>query len=297
MLRFGPRYKPAIWGGDRLHTLMGRALPSRDIGESWELVSLKMEQSRVIDGPLEGKSLRELWQGGSLGGSASGDFPFLVKWVDSHRDLSVQVHPDARACELLGMGDPKAEAWYITYAEPNAQLFLGHHPGLNGDTLRFAAQKGTITKWLYAPTPAVGDMLFVPAGMLHAVGAGYLLLEVQEPSTTTFRIYDWGRVGPDGQPRELHLEQAAVAVKFERHGEPIVSHQEVVGPSFAMRLVHPNEELDPQALRVLVAACGDVVLHTAREVVHLSWGETRVAEPLDGVVTLQSGKCLLLTEP
>src|SRR5688572_3864287 len=153
MLRFAPFYKPAPWGGTRLRTKLGRRTNVEPCGEAWELVEIDGHHSRVAHGPLEGKELGELWRQGLLGGTATGRFPFLVKWLDTKDKLSVQVHPDADTAAKLDGCLPKSEAWYVADASPDAQILLGHYPGLDAATLRTAAQGGTIQKWLYDVRP------------------------------------------------------------------------------------------------------------------------------------------------
>jgi mannose-6-phosphate isomerase len=297
MLRFAPQYRIAPWGGRRLAELLGHELPEGKVGESWELVDRGEQQSRVEDGPRAGQLLGELWRSGALGGSGAGRFPFLLKWLSPDDRLSVQVHPDAAACARLGTGEPKSEAWCVVAAEPGASLAVGHYPGLDEATLRQAALGGTLHKWLYELTPRVGDLYLVPAGTLHTLSGGLLLLEVQEPSDTTFRLYDWGRVGLDGAPRELHLEQACVAVSYKRHGPPKAQRTEVVGPSFAARVVREGVTLDGSSLRVLVAHAGPSELRSSAGSEHLDLGDVVVAEPADGSIGIIGGSCLWLTEP
>ena len=296
MLRFEPIYTSRSWGGRRIEHELGRTLPSGPIGESWELVDLGERQSRVIEGHHAGKTLGELWRAGMLGGSATGSFPFLVKWIDTEDKTSVQVHPDAAACAKLGKGQPKSEVWYIANADPGAVILLGHYPGLDAATLRQAATGGTVHKWLYEITPKVGDMLPVPAGTLHAIGAGFLLLEVQETSDTTFRVYDWKRIGLDGRPRELHLEEAIAAVSFARVGPPKPQRQDVEGPGFLMRLWHSGVELPAQMLRVIVAETGHVTVVTERGDVTLEFGDLVLLEPQDGKARLLNGSAMFVTE-
>ncbi len=295
MLRFAPYYQAAPWGGRRLAEELGRTLPEGPIGEAWELCDLDERQSLVAQGPLAGSSLGELWRAGGLGGTARGEFPFLLKWLDTREWLSVQVHPSGEACARLGHGKPKTEAWYVARAEPGAVLLAGHYPGLDPATLKQAAQGGTLRKWLHEVAPRAGDMLLIAAGTLHAVGPGFLLLEVQEPSDTTFRVYDWGRLGLDGQPRALHLEAAAASVAYQRPGPPKVSRREVVGPRFAMRLMQAGAQAPAGALRVWVAD-GDALLASERGETALRAGDVVVAEADDGLIGVQGGACLLLGE-
>jgi mannose-6-phosphate isomerase len=297
MIRFQPHYQPALWGGRRLEEEFGRDLPKGEIGESWELVELPERESPVAGGPYAGKKIGELWRAGALGGSAKGGFPFLLKWIDAAQKLSVQVHPDAAACAKLGKGAPKTEAWYVAYAEPKATLLIGHHPGLDPLTLKQAATGGTLQKWLYETRPRAGDMFLLEAGTVHAIGAGFLLLEVQQPSDTTFRIYDWGRVGADGQPRALHLEEAAASVAYNRYGAPRAVRQGVGGPCFTMRSLRTGLSVPAHGLRVLVADAGPARLTHERGEEILEHGDVVVAEPKDGAVRIASGTVVLLSEP
>lgn len=297
MIRFEPYYQTAVWGGRRFEEEFGRTLPEGPIAESWELAELEERESRVASGPLEGKGIGELWRSGALGGSAKGRFPFLLKWLDAAQRLSVQVHPDGAACERLGTGTPKTEAWYVAQADPKAALLVGHYPGLDSATLRQAAVGGTFQKWLYETRPRAGDMLLLPAGTIHCIGAGFLLLEVQEPSDTTFRLYDWGRVGPDGCPRDLHLEEACSSVCYDRYGPPKLERHSVVGPTFVMQVLRSGTVLPKDALRVLVADPSSVKLETANGAVVLEHGEVAVATPEDGDIKLTTGAAIYLTEP
>ncbi|MEE8409183.1 MAG: type I phosphomannose isomerase catalytic subunit [Myxococcota bacterium] len=297
MLRFEPQYEALPWGGRRLEFEFSRHLPEGPVGESWELVDLDERQSLVADGPRQGATLGELWREGALGGSAKDAFPFLLKWLDTNDKLSVQVHPEAEACERLGKGSPKTEAWYVAHAEPGATLMAGHYPGFDQATLKQAAKGGTIHKWLYESNPRVGDLLLVPAGTLHSIGPGFLFLEVQQPSDTTFRVYDWDRVGLDGNPRELHVEEACASVNFERHGALQSNRDEVVGPCFAMRGLHRGSEIEAGPLRVVVAESAAIKLSTEQGEQVLEYGDVAVLEPADGTVVVATGTCLLLTEP
>ncbi len=233
MLRFTPQYHVATWGGRRLASEFGRAIPEGPVGESWELVELPNHESTVVDGPLKGRALGELWRDGKLGGSAEGAFPFLLKWLDTTAYLSVQVHPDEDGVKRAGKGDPKSEARYVAHADPQAPLLLGHYPGLDDATLRQSAIRGSLAKCgCTRSTRASVTCLLVRAGTLHAIGPGFLILEVQQPSKTTYRVYDWGRMGLDGKPRELHVDDAVAATAFERHGTQTAVRDRLQGPRF-----------------------------------------------------------------
>jgi mannose-6-phosphate isomerase len=294
MLRFVPQYQKVTWGGRRLENQFGRVLPEGPIGESWELVELEGHESVVAAGPFKGATLGSLWRDGKLGGSAQGPFPFLLKWLDTTQWLSVQVHPDEAGVKRSGKGDPKSEAWYVAHAEPQAPLLLGHYPGLDEKTLRQAAVGGTLKKWLYELHPRVGDMYMVRAGTLHAIGPGLLILEVQQPSKTTYRVYDWDRMGLDGKPRELHIDDALAATAFERHGTVTPTRGGVAGPRFAMKALVGETSHPSGPLRVF-AATGAVTLKHKGGLEKLSLGDIAVAEPTDGTISA-SGNVVLLSE-
>ncbi|MBC7793311.1 MAG: class I mannose-6-phosphate isomerase [Clostridia bacterium] len=292
MIRFVPEYHVAAWGGRRLAQELGRKIPDGPIGESWELVDIEGHSTLAMNGT----ALRTLWQSGAIGGSAQGSFPFLLKWLDPTEWLSVQVHPNEDGCRSMGRGDPKSEGWYIAKADEGAKLLVGHYPGLDLKTLEQSASSGTIVKWLYEVMPRAGDMLMVEAGTLHAIGPGLLVLEVQQPSTTTYRLHDWGRVGLDGKPRELHLEEALQSVCISRPGAPAITKSKVVGPCFTMESVRDAKSpVDPNALRVF-AATGKVLLVHQRGAEDLNLGDIIVGEPADGAVHID-GHCVVLSAP
>jgi mannose-6-phosphate isomerase len=297
MLRFEPQYKSTIWGGRRLAERFSRTLPAGPIGESWELADLQQHMSRVPSGPRAGELLGELWRNGALGGSARGEFPFLLKWLDTNDYLSVQVHPDEAACRRMGAGLPKSEAWLVAHCEPGANLYLGHRAGLDAEGLEQAAGDGSIGDWLLEIRPPVGTLVPVPAGTLHAIGPGYLLLEVQQPSDTTYRVYDWDRLDTDGRPRELHVAQASAAVNYERSGTPGIQTDEVVGPTFTMQILAPESVVPGDSLQVFVAHGGDTELWFSGTHLALERGAVVVAEPGDGDVRVGGEACVLITEP
>ncbi|MBN1962923.1 MAG: class I mannose-6-phosphate isomerase [Deltaproteobacteria bacterium] len=297
MIRFLPIYKQTIWGHNRFAVEFNRTLPSEKIGESWELVELEGNESQVANGPHEGKGLGELWRSGIFGGSAQGKFPFMVKWIDTHQKLSVQVHPDDAACKKLGFGQPKSEAFYIAEVDAGAFLLLGHYPGLDAATLRQASSGGTISKWLYEVMPRVGDIITVPAGTLHCLGAGLLTLEVGQPSATTFRVYDWDRTDAMGKMRHLAIEEACVSVNFPHSQVPKAEREGALGPTFRMQPLRVGIEVGGDNLRVFVADSGPAKLTHLRGEEILEYGDLVVAEVAEGPVRVASGTAVLISEP
>jgi mannose-6-phosphate isomerase len=218
-LRFHPIFKHYLWGGARLATLLGKPVPpGQTCAESWEIVDRRQsgvggEQSIVQFGPLAGTPLCELVDRHAvelLGVHASQErFPLLVKLLDAAATLSVQVHPDdARARRLVPPDLGKTEAWVVLHAEPQARIYAGLAPGVNRQIVRDELARGSCDGWLHSFTPQVGDCVFLPAGLVHALGAGLVVVEIQQSSDVTYRLHDWNRVGPDGRPRALHVEQA-----------------------------------------------------------------------------------------
>jgi mannose-6-phosphate isomerase len=207
-----PLYRRYLWGGRRFATDLGRDLPpGDDYAESWELVDRGADQSVVAIGPLAGATLGGLVRerGGELLGRHAPlpAFPLLFKFLDACRDLSVQVHPDdARAARLVPPDRGKTEAWYVVAAAPDSRIYAGLAAGVDAAAFAAALRAGRCAEVLHSFAPRPGDCVFVPAGTVHAIGAGLLVAEIQQSSDVTYRLHDWGRTGPDGRPRPLHVE-------------------------------------------------------------------------------------------
>lgn len=235
-LRFERRTLEKVWGGRGLERAPGIALPpGRPIGESWEISDRDEQPSVVAEGPLAGARLREIVERrrvellGRAKPAANGRFPLLVKYLDTAAPLSVQVHPaasDARTGD-----EAKCEAWYCLRADPGARVWLGLAPGATRAALAAAAGKRDVVPLVREWPVRAGDSAFVAGGTVHAVGAGVTLLEVQQSSDTTHRLYDWDRPGLDGRPRPVHAEAALRATSFgECHDGPRAPvFQDVVG--------------------------------------------------------------------
>jgi len=219
-LTFEPIFMERIWGGRKLAELFGKNFPAnRRIGESWEIVDRPEAQSVVADGALRGKTLHELWT--EHHDEVFGDvrytprFPLLIKILDAREKLSLQVHPSETVASKLE-GEPKSEFWYVAAADPDAELFLGFREPITHDRFEESLRDGTVIDHVHRIAVHAGDAVFLPGGRLHAVGAGNLLIEVQQNSDTTYRVFDWNRTDPaTGKPRELHVEQALQCIDFE----------------------------------------------------------------------------------
>jgi mannose-6-phosphate isomerase len=219
---FRPSYHTRVWGGRRLETALGRVLPdAQPYGESWELSDRADCQSLVATGPLAGHSLHELWQrhrlevfGAGLAHHPSLRFPLLIKVLDCSDDLSIQVHPPEAVAPELG-GEPKSEMWHFVGTEPGARLYAGLRRGVSRDQFAEALAAGGVADCVHAIEPVTGDSLMVPSGRLHALGGGLLVFEIQQNSDTTYRVFDWNRVGLDGHPRQLHVEESLRCIDFD----------------------------------------------------------------------------------
>jgi mannose-6-phosphate isomerase len=226
VLQFQPIYQPRVWGGRRLETLLGRELPpGPPIGESWEIVDRPEAQSRVRGGRFGGATLRELIEHHSAdvmgpAWKAAAAFPLLVKWLDCSERLSLQVHPPAAVAPSLG-GEPKTENWYVAHSAPGASLFVGLKPGVTRAKFAKAVADGTAEKCVNRVSVAAGDSVLVQSGQVHAIDAGNLILEIQQNSDTTYRLYDWGRAGLDGVPRKLHVEESLRSILW-KEGPPVL---------------------------------------------------------------------------
>src|SRR5437870_1795892 len=217
-LTFSPIFMERIWGGRRLETNFGKKLPAnKRFGESWEIVDRPEAQSVVRNGPLRGKTLHELWT--QYRGEIFGDlpdaprFPLLIKLLDARERLSLQVHPPEKIAARLG-GEPKSEFWYVAAADPGAELFQGFRKSMTQAQFEKALRAGTVANHVHKIRSKSGDAAFLPAGRLHAVSAGNLLIEIQQNSDTTYRVFDWNRTDVNGKPRQLHTKHALQCIDF-----------------------------------------------------------------------------------
>ncbi len=219
-LKFEPIFRHYIWGGHKLREVLGKQTPEdKCTAESWELADLPEAKSVIKNGPLTGQTLAEALSryGKEIMGRDDyvGPFPLLIKFLDAQDILSVQVHPDAEACKRLGKGDLKTECWYIISAEPGAIIYKGLKKGTTKDAFAEAINNGTVAELLAKVEVRAGECHFLPAGTVHSMGPGILAAEIQTPSDTTFRVFDWNRVDDKGQSRPLHIKEALESIHFE----------------------------------------------------------------------------------
>ena len=237
-LRFTPVYFEKVWGDRRLETVMGRTLPpGQPIGESWEVADHPHGKSVIINGPLRGTSLHELIQhepeallGAHVRALRGDTFPLLVKYIDADDQLSVQVHPDDAYAQAHEGELGKTEMWYVLHADPDAAIIAGLREGVTKEAFIEALEDGDPASLLHHLPMKTGEAILIPAGRIHALLPGLLVLEIQENSDTTYRLYDWGRVGLDGKPRELHIDKALTVTDWADYAaKPETEHPELLG--------------------------------------------------------------------
>jgi len=219
-LVFQPLFKERVWGGRELERLYGKKIPAgKPIGESWEISDRPGDASVIANGPLAGKNLRWLMENHAteiLGGAkpaAEGRFPLLCKILDARERLSLQVHPPASKAKEL-KGEPKTEMWFIADAAPGASLYVGLKRGVTRADFEEKIADGTVAACFHHIPVRAGDTMFLPSGRVHAIGDGLVIFEIQQNSDTTYRVFDWNRVGLDGKPRELHIAQSLASIDF-----------------------------------------------------------------------------------
>ena len=258
--KFKPIYKDKIWGGDKIKTLFGRDYsPLPNCGESWELSGVEDNLSVVTNGFLEGNNLEELIEVymGDLVGEKNYEkfglhFPILIKIIDSHDWLSVQVHPDDTLAMKRHQQNGKTEMWYVLQADKNAQLVNGFSRELDKEKFQQYFRNKKLTEVLNYENVKDGDVFYIPAGRIHALGTGICLAEIQQTSDITYRIYDWDRKDDKGNPRELHYEQSLDAIDYKgidsnkiiSSSKPNISKNLVESPYFTTNTLAFDKPLD-----------------------------------------------------
>lgn len=221
-LKFKPILKDKIWGGTRLHTLYGKSASDGNVGESWELTGFQDDQSIVANGNLAGTTLRNLieqYKSDLLGVSVyekyGAEFPLLIKFIDASDDLSVQVHPNDKVAAERHSTFGKTEMWYVLEAEEDAILTIGFEQIYSIADYTQAINNDRVEELLHQVKVKKGDVFFIPPGVIHAIGKGIVIAEIQQSSDITYRIYDYNRVDQHGELRELHTQQALDVIDFK----------------------------------------------------------------------------------
>ena len=315
-LRFEPIYKQLIWGGRKLATVLSKPIgEGSQYAESWEIADHRADVSRVAEGPMAGRSLRDLAleHGEDLFGRALGpreQFPLLIKFLDARQDLSVQVHPDDALGRALVGDNGKTETWVIVHAEPDSLIYAGLKEGTDRAAMERAIAAGTVEALLHSFPARAGDCILIPAGTVHAIGAGVVLAEIQQMSDATFRLHDWGRVGPDGRPRDLHLAETLRAIDFAAGTvaplattpEPIPGGtREALAASAYFALTRltlhgPAPVGDPARFTVVVGLGGEAWVRGGESAVRIGLGQTVLLPAALGECTVEPvGRATILT--
>jgi mannose-6-phosphate isomerase len=228
---FQPIFKERIWGGREIETLFGKKLPpGKPIGESWEVSDRPSDESVVQNGEHAGKSLHWLMEKfpreilGDAKAAAENRFPILCKILDAREKLSLQVHPPAHKAAAMG-GEPKTEMWFIAGATPDAELYVGLKNGVTRAQFEKKLSAGTVADCFHRIPVKPGDTMFLPSGRVHAIGGGLVIFEIQQNSDTTYRLFDWNRMGTDGKPRELHVAQSLASMDFNDFEPKLVTEK------------------------------------------------------------------------
>jgi mannose-6-phosphate isomerase len=274
-----------VWGGRHLETVFGKQLPAGGIyGESWEIADRPEGVSRIVNGKFAGRDLRWLMKEHErelLGTSGLGRFPLLIKILDAREKLSLQVHPPTAIAAEMG-GEPKTEMWHVIEAEPDAELYVGLRPEATRASFESALQNGTVAQCFHRVKPKAGESMFLPSGRVHAIGAGFVLFEIQQNSDTTYRVFDWNRVDKNGKSRPLHVAESMRCIDFADKAprlipEPTTDGAVVVkNDLFKVVLRKPPdgvaEELKGGVCRILAMIDGELQVRGGGETVNLTPG-------------------------
>lgn len=268
-LKFTPIYKECIWGGNNLNRIFARELPSHHIGESWEISSHHKGVSVVANGFLIGKTLQEImveYKEQLMGERFANEeqFPLLVKIIDANDKLSIQVHPEDGYVNLLAGEYGKTEAWYVVDAKEDAKLVFGLRTDITKDKFIKAVEMNTIEDVVKMVQVKAGDMVFIPAGTVHALFDGVMVYEVQQNSDITYRVYDYDRVGNDGKRRELHIKKAVEVINFAEQPSCFFNHSSINCQYFSIdklkiQGVRKEKTEDQFIIYCVIAGIGEII--------------------------------------
>lgn len=295
---FRPLLKQTIWGGSQITELKNLAGAPERIGESWEISGVPGDETPVCEGADQGLTLRELIEkyGADLVGSDNlrrygTTFPLLIKFISAAQDLSIQVHPDDLMAQRMGHPYGKTEMWFITGAAPGASLVSGFAHPSSADEYVSSLADGSLMSHLQKHETAPGQCFFIPAGRIHSIGAGNFLVEIQQSSNDTFRVYDFDRRDAQGNPRELHVEQAREALNYnDTQADPVAYEPQ---PNSAVELVRC-----PQFTTSLYEADAPMTADFSKVdsfVIFICFeGKARFTDDEGNAFTLQAGQSVLL---
>ena len=293
-------FKDRIWGGCELERLYAKKIPAeKPIGEAWEISDRPGDASVIANGNLAGKDLRWLMTHhaaeilGDAKPAADGRFPLLCKILDAREKLSLQVHPPAsKAAELKG--EPKTEMWFIADAAPDASLYVGLKRGVTRAEFEKKVADGSVADCFHKIPVKAGDTMFLPSGRVHAIGDGLVIFEIQQNSDTTYRVFDWNRVGLDGQPRELHIAQSLASIDFNDFEPKLVPQNYRNAPNFKFRQLVEDPLFNVQEL--VFENAGSVKLSAQYlRIIAVTKGAAKISDDSSGIVAeLKSGDFCLI---
>jgi len=297
---FQPIFKDRIWGGRELERLYGKNIPAgKPIGEAWEISDRPGDASVIANGKFAGKDLRWLMTHhaaeilGDAKPAADGRFPLLCKILDAREKLSLQVHPPASKAKELN-GEPKTEMWFIADAAPDASLYVGLKKGVTRAEFEKKISDGSVADCFHKIPVRAGDTMFLPSGRVHAIGDGLVIFEIQQNSDTTYRVFDWNRVGLDGQPRELHIAQSLASIDFNDFEPKLVPQNYRNAPNFKFRQLVEDPLFNVQEL--VFENAGSVKLSGSYlRIIAVTKGAAKISDDSSGIVAeLKSGDFCLI---
>lgn len=316
-LKFEPILKTIVWGGEKIAPYKGIETEQKHIGESWELSGVAGNESVVADGPLKGKTIAQLVKeykadlvGKHVYENTGDEFPLLIKFIDALSDLSIQVHPnDELAAKRHNGSKGKTEMWYVVDAEPGAHLLSGLTEKITPEQYAAKVADGTITDVLARYEVHPGDVFFLPAGRIHAICGGCFIAEIQQTSNITYRIYDYGRLGLDGKPREVHTELAKDAIDYtvypdyRTHYEPrqneeqeVVSCKYFTTSIYDLTLPYAKDLSEIDSFLVVMCLTGGGAIEVDGEEVPVHQGETvLIPAAADDICFVPDGSMKVLT--
>jgi mannose-6-phosphate isomerase len=297
---FQPIFKDRIWGGRELERLFAKKIPAgKPIGESWEISDRPGDASVIANGSLVGKDLRWLMENhaveilGDAKPAAENRFPLLCKILDAREKLSLQVHPPASKADEL-KGEPKTEMWFIADAAPDASLYVGLKNGVTRAEFEKKISDGSVADCFHRIPVKAGDTMFLPSGRVHAIGDGLVIFEIQQNSDTTYRVFDWNRVGLDGKPRELHIAQSLASIDFNDFEPKLVPVNYRQGPQFKFRQLVEDPLFNVQEL--VFENAGSLELSGSYlRIIAVTKGAAKISDDSSGIVAeLKSGDFCLV---
>lgn len=314
-LKFQPIYKHKLWGGEKLKTELGKNFTDQNIGESWEISDVKNDENKVLEGPLKGFTLKQLikqyesdFLGQSVYNNFGNDFPLLIKFIDAKTPLSIQVHPSNAISQKRHNSFGKNEMWYVMQAEKESELIVGFKKEITSNEYETHLKDNTILEVMHHELVSKGDAFHIPTGLVHAIGSGVLLTEIQQTSDITYRIYDYDRIEEStGLKRELHTELAKDVIDFSVHKKYKTNYKTVKNesntlvhsPYFKTNFLQVEGDLKKDyssldSFIIYICVDGSMTIAWENETFTLKKGETILLPATIQNISLSSRDCQLL---